>query len=171
MCTNTASEIQKDGAVVGQAIDNIATALAATEPTIAAQLKTDAAAIVTVTSTWTTGSSTAVFNDAMSAVEATMALIPQTSALVPFVEIAVTAIDILIANIGSSPAAGQPAVPVTVESVKEMDAKIAQLPPNPYRGKIAIHRGHFQAPRTAIKNAWNAEVDKFPAVGITKLAA
>ena len=169
MCHITASEIQSDGAAVGTALISVANALVSTEPTLAAQLKADATALESVTSTWTTGSAVADFNSAASAVEATLNLIPQTSAFVPFVAIAVSALDILIANIGGSPAAGQPAAEITVESVKEMQAKIATFPPNQYRGKITIERHHFQSPRAAFKNAWNNEVDAAPALGVAKI--
>lgn len=171
MCTVTDQEIKQDGAAVVAAINNIATVLAATDPALAGQLSAAANALLAVTNNWTTGSAVADFNDAASAVEAVLALIPQTSALVPFVEIAVTALDILIANIGTSPAAGQPPVAISMESVKEMNAKIATFPPNPYRGKIEIKRHHFQSPRSAFKAAWAAEVDKAPSVGIAKIAA
>ena len=169
MCTVTASEIKADGVAVAAAVNNIATELEPTDPTVAAQLKADAAALLAVTNGWTTGSAVALFNDAASAVEAGLALVPATSALVPFVEIAVTALDILIANIGTSPAAGQPPAAITVESVKQMEATITTFPPNPYRGKIQIKRHHFQQPRSAFKSAWNSEVDKAPSLGITKI--
>jgi hypothetical protein len=170
MCTVTAAEIKTDGAAVAQAVQNIATVLSTEgNPTLAGQLSKAADALLVVTNAWTTGSAVADFNDAASAVEAVLALIPQTSALVPFVEIAVTALDILIANIGGSPAAGQAPAPITPESVKQMQATIATFTPNPYRGKIEIKRHHFQSPRSAIKNTWNAEVDKAPEVGVAKL--
>jgi hypothetical protein len=170
MCHITASEIKTDGAAVAQAIQNISTVLAAEGNTqLAAQLSEAAAALLAVTNNWTTGSAVADFNDAAQAVEAVLALIPQTSALVPFVEIAVTALDILIANIGGSPAAGQPAAAITPEAVHAMQAKIATFPANPYRGKRTIERKHFQSPRNAFKDAWNKEVDAAPAAGITKI--
>jgi hypothetical protein len=166
MCTVTASEIKADGVAVAAAINNIATVLDATDPTLGAQLTAAANALLAVTNNWTTGSPVAIFNDAASAVEAVLALVPATSALVPFVEIAVTALDILIANIGTSPAAGQPPAAITVESIKQMEATIATFPPNPYRGKIQIKRHHFQAPRAALKSAWNDQRKKTPVAGI-----
>jgi hypothetical protein len=171
MCTINANEIKTDGAAVAQAVNNIATVLASEGQTqLAGQLSSAANALLAVTNNWTTGSAVADFNDAAQAVEAVLALIPTTSALIPFIEIAVTALDILIANIGTSPAAGQPPTPITLESVKAMQAKIATFPANPYRGKVAIERHHFQSPRSAIKDTWNKAVDTHPAVGIAKLS-
>jgi hypothetical protein len=171
MCHITAAEIKTDGAAVAQAIQNISTVIAAEGNTaLAARLSESAGALLAVTNNWTTGSPVADFNSAASAVEAVLALIPQTSALVPFVEIAVTALDILIANVGGSPAAGQPAAAITPEAVHAMQAKIATFPANPYRGKVEIKRSHFQSPRTAFKNAWNAEVDNATVPGMTKIS-
>jgi hypothetical protein len=170
MCTVTASQIKSDGAAVSSALNNIATVLNTTDPALGAKLSAAAGALLAITNAWTTGSSVAVFNDAASAVEVVLAMIPQTSALVPFAEIAVTALDILIANVGGSPAAGQPAAAITVESVKTMQAKIATFPANVYRGKREIKREHFQSPRDAFKNEWNKEVDAAPAAGIAKIA-
>ena len=170
MCKITAQEIKTDGAAVAQAINNIATIVATTNPTLGGQLSSAANGLLAVTNNWTTGSPVADFNDAASAVEAALALIPQTSALVPFVEIAVTALDILIANIGTSPAAGQPAAEITLKGVKDTKAAIAKLPPNPYRGKIDIERHSWQTPRTAFKNAWNKHVDAAPELGVAKIA-
>jgi hypothetical protein len=170
MCTITANEIKTDGAAVAQAVQSIATELEAEGDTeLGTQLSADSAALLAITNNWTTGSPVADFNDAASVVEAALGLVPQTSALVPFVEIAVTALDILIANVGGSPAAGQPAAPITADAVRAMQAKIATFPPNPYRGKVTIERHHFQSPRTAFKNAWNQEVDKSPGTGVTKI--
>ncbi len=170
MCKITDKEIQQDGVAVSEALDSIATVLATTNPTLGAQLLADSAALLEVTNNWSTGSLLADFNTAASAVEATLGLIPETSALVPYIEIAVTALDILITNIGGSPATGGVGSEITVQSVKNMQDKIAALPPNPYRGKIQIERHHFQSPRSAIKNAWNAEVDKDPVSGIVKIS-
>jgi hypothetical protein len=170
MCHITAAEIKTDGAAVAQAINNIASIVAASNPTLGGQLSAAAAGLLAVTNNWSTGSPVADFNDAAGAVEAALALIPQTSALVPFVEIAVTALDILIANIGTSPAAGQAPQEITLKSVKETQAAIAALPPNPYRGKIDIERHSWQTPRTAFKNAWNKHVDASPDLGIKKIA-
>jgi hypothetical protein len=111
------------------------------------------------------------FNSAASAVEDVLALVPTTSVFVPFVEIAVTALDVLIANVGTSPATGQPAAEITVDSVKDMQAKIATFKPNPFRGQREIHRGHFQSPRAAFLKAWDDEVDAAPEAGVSKLAA
>jgi len=167
MCKITDTQIQQDGASVASAIQNIAAVLAADgDTTLAAQLSAAANALLAVTSNWGSGSVLADFNTAAQAVEAVLALIPTTSVLVPFIEIAIAALDILIANIGGSSTSSE----ITIESVKEMQAKIALLPPNPYRGKVTIERKHFQSPRTAFKNAWNAEVDKEPTLGIVKLA-
>ena len=171
MCSITASDIKADGAAVSQAIQSISTVLAAEGDTaVANDLATAATALLAVTNNWTTGSAVADFNSAASAVEAVLALVPQTSAVVPFVEIAVTALDILIANIGGSPAAAAPATPITVESVKEMQAKIATFPANPYRDKVTIKREHFQSPRSAFKDSWNNQVDAQPTLGIAKVA-
>jgi hypothetical protein len=169
MCHITAAEIKTDGAAVAQAINNIASIEATTDPTLGGQLSAAANGLLAVTNNWTTGSPVADFNDAASAVEAALALIPQTSALVPFVEIAVTALDILIANIGTSPAAGQPAAEITLKGVKATQAAIAALPPNPYRGRIDIERHSWQTPRSALKNAWNHQYDKTPVAGISKI--
>ena len=172
MCHITANDSKSDGAAVAGALNNVATVLESEGQTaLGQQLAADASALLAVTSSWTTGSPVAIFNDAASAVEATLALIPQTSALVPFVEIAVTALDVLIANIGTSPAAGQPASAITPENVKAMQVKIAAFPPNPFRGKIKIERHHFQSPRSAFHNAWNAAVDEHPEAGVEKIAA
>ena len=170
MCHITANEIKTDGAAVAQAIQNIATVLASEGNTaLAAQLSAAANALLAVTNNWTTGTPVQDFNDAAQAVEAVLALIPQTSALVPFVEIAVTALDILIANIGTSPASGQPAGAITPASVKEMQARIATFPPNAYRGRVTIERHRFESPRSAFRQAWNTEVDKNPTAGIAKI--
>jgi hypothetical protein len=170
MCQITANEIKQDGAAVAAAVNNIATVLASEGNTALAKQLSDAAnALLAVTNNWTTGSAVAEFNDAAQAVEAVLALIPQTSALVPFIEIAVTALDILIANVGTSPAAGQPATEITPTSVKQMQARIATFPPNPYRGLVTIERHHFQSPRSAFKNKWNATVDAAPNSGIAKI--
>jgi hypothetical protein len=169
MCHITAAEIKTDGAAVAAAINNVASIVATTNPTLGGELSSSANGLLAVTNNWTTGSPVADFNDAASAVEAALALIPQTSALVPFVEIAVTALDILIANIGTSPAAGQPAQEITLKSVKETKAAIAKLPPNPYRGKIDIERHSWQTPRIAFKNAWNKQVDVAPQLGVSKI--
>lgn len=169
MCHITAAEIKTDGAAVAAAINNVASIVATTNPTLGGQLSSAANGLLAVTNNWTTGSPVADFNDAASAVEAALALIPQTSALVPFVEIAVTALDILIANIGTSPAAGQPAQEITLKTVKETQAAIAKLPPNPYRGRIDIERHSWQTPRTAFKTAWNKQVDVAPQLGVAKI--
>lgn len=169
MCTVTATQIKQDGAALASAIQNIAIVLAKSDPALGGQLSAAADALLLVTNTWTTGSPVADFNTAATAVEAVLALVPGTSALVPFIAIAVTALDILIANIGGSPAAAMPAQGITLEGVKEMQAKIATFPPNPYRNRVEIKRHHFQSPRDSFKAAWDAQVDAAPDAGIMKI--
>ena len=169
MCKLTAQEVQQDGATVAKAINNVAAAIAPTDPTLAAELTTADNILVEITSGWTTGTPVEDFNTAASAVEDILARIPVTAPVVPFVEIAVTAIDILLANVGGSPAAGAPPAEITVESVKDMQAKIATFKPNPFRGKVEIHRHHFQSPRNALKAAWNKQREKTPVAGVEAL--
>jgi hypothetical protein len=165
MCSISDAQIKADGQTIGTALIDIADILAATNPTLAADLTTAAQGLETVTANWTSGSSKALFDDAALAVETVLADIPQTAAFAPFVAIAVAALDILIANIGT------PAAPITPTTVSATMDRIAALPPNPWRGQAKIVHHHMHSLHSDFLSAWNDEVNKAPKLGITKLVA
>ena len=166
MCKITAAEIKTDGAAVAQAINNIATIEAATDPTLAGQLSAAANGLLAVTNNWTTGSPVAIINDAAQAIEALLAAIPLTAPYAVFVGIAVAALDILIGNLGTQATQATN----TVANAKAVLAFVDTLPTNPWRGKAQIHRHVFEGLRSALIGTWNDAVKANPKMGFHKLA-
>ena len=166
MCKVTASAIQGDAAAVAKAIQSIANAVQATDPSLAAQLNAAAAALVAATADWTTGSAVADINDAAQAIEALLAAIPLTAPYAIFVGIAVAALDILIGNLGTQTTQ----TTNTVANARAVLAHVDTLPVNPWRGKAEIHRHVFEGPRAAFIGTWNDARKANPTLGFPALA-
>ena len=165
MCKVTSASIAADGQAVATACTNIATALEATNPTLAADLDKAAAGLVAVTSKWTTGSVAADLNTAATAVETVLAMIPITAPYASFVAIAVAALDIILANVGTQAAQTGDA---TADALKVRTA-VKALPSNPYRGMVMIHRHPLQNYRAAFVETWNHDVEAQPELEFAKL--
>lgn len=168
MCKVTAAAIQSDAATVAKAVDSIATAVQATDPTLSSELTTAANALLTATANWTTGSPVAIINDAAQAIETVLGSIPLTAPYATFVGIAVAALDILIGNLGTQTT--QATGTNTIANAHAVLAHVATLPPNPYRGKAEIHRHVFEGPRSALVNTWNDQTEKQPELKFPKLS-
>ena len=165
MCKITAAVIQADALAVAKAVQSIAKALQAADPTLAADLNTAATALIAATSNWTTGSAIADINDAAQAIEALLGAIPLTAPYAIFVGIAVAALDILIANLGTQ----STQTANTIGNAKAVLAFVDTLPANHWRGTAEIHRHVFEGPRAAFVGTWNDAVKANPALNFPAL--
>lgn len=165
MCKVTVSAIQQDAAAVAKAVQSIANAVQATDPSLASQLNAAAAALLAATANWTTGSAVADINDAAQAIEALLAAIPLTAPYAAFVAIAVAALDILIGNLATQPTQ----TANTVGNARALLAHVDTLAPNPWRGQAQIHRHIFEGPRDALIGTWNDARAKQPELNFPAL--
>jgi hypothetical protein len=143
MCKVNSQMIVADGAAVGQALNNIANALEASEPAIATDLKSAASALIAATSSWTEGTPLNAVEDAENAAIAVLNVIPTTSPLAPLVAIAFAALNLLIAN-GQTQAVQTPTA--SLSNVKALlSAADTVHPQSPWAGKAEIkHTGDLR---------------------------
>lgn len=166
MCHITPATIAADGQAVGTALNQIATALEATDPSMASKLQAAASALVAATSNWTTGSATADINDAAQVVEAILAAVPTTAPFAGFVAIAVAALDVLIANVGTQPAQ----TGSDLKNAMVVAHAIAPNPPdNPYHGVVQFKRHFLESYPNSMKRTWNEHVDEAELPGFSKI--
>jgi hypothetical protein len=153
MCKISATQIQADGAAVGQALENLAAAIQATDPAIAADLKAAGVALIAATANWTEGSATAILEDAEQAVIVALNVIPLTSPFAPLVAIAFAAVNILIANTQTQ--AQQTGNMVTDAHMLLEKAKTLNTT-SQWFGKAVIKHHPFNPPRKDFESAFNA---------------
>ena len=166
MCKVSSASIAADGQAVSAALLSISTALATTNPTVAADLSTAAKTLVAATSGWKTGDPVDDINTAATAIESILAVIPATAPYATFVAIAVAALDILIANLGTQ----STQTPTnTVANALQVRTAVRALPDNPFRGLVQIHRHVGQSYRGALVDTWNEQVDAQPELAFPKL--
>ncbi|MGA8727376.1 MAG: hypothetical protein WB608_01390 [Terracidiphilus sp.] len=152
MCKLSTAQIQADGEAVGTALDNLATALKAVDPTVAADLTTAGNALITATANWTEGSGVAILEDAENAAIVVLNAIPLTSAYAPLVAIAFTAINLLIAN--SQTQASQTGNAVADAHILLSKAQTLNTD-SPWFGKAQIKHHFMRPPRKDFESAWN----------------
>jgi len=168
MCTPTAEQVTADGAAVGAAIDEIATAMnaAGDDPTIAASLTKAGDAIIADTADWQTGSDQAALADAEQSVIIALNLIPVTSPYAGFVAIAFVAVNVLIANSKTQAAQtgdGLHDIHLVLTTAKTLNTN------SPWFGKAVIKHGWDRTPRQDLEHAWNGQVTLTPDLGIAEL--
>jgi hypothetical protein len=151
-CVPAATQIAADGAVVAQAMLNVAAIEAVTNPQLAQNLTTAANALKAATANWTTGSSLAIVNDAAQVAEVALSAIPETAAIAPLIPIAMAALDIIITEAGGPSPAPSVSANVVAPSI------------NPYRGKYKISHMPLRSPKGDFESAWNGEAKKHSAL-------
>lgn len=151
MCKITDQQIVADGAAVAQALKNLAAALEATDPTLAANLIAAANALVAATQNWQTGDTLTDIETAEQAAIAVLNAIPVTSPYAPLVAIAFAALNLLIANSQTQTPASEPAVSVR-ELLKKEDSLNTD---SPWHGKASIEHNPFHSIRVNFENTWN----------------
>jgi hypothetical protein len=153
MCKITSQMIVADGHAVGQALENLATAVQPTDPTLAANLQSAGAAVVDATANWQTGSTLAAVEDAEQAAIAVLNVIPLTSTWAPLIAIAFAGLNLLIAN-----AQSQGSLTGNMKTdAKLLLAKEATLnTTSPWFGKAVIKHDFMRAPRKDFEAAWNS---------------
>lgn len=163
MCKVTEQQIVADGAAVGNALENLAAALAITDPTLAASLKTAGEDVVAATQNWQTGDSLATLEDAEQAAIVVLNSIPLTAPFATLVAIAFTALNLLISNQQTQTTqtgnvvADAHALLVTANSLNA---------DSPWHGKAVIKHHFLNPPRKDFEAAWNADA---PALGVAKV--
>ena len=154
MCKLNAATVAADGKVLGNTLEQIAAAVAPTNPALATQLNTAAQGIITATANWQEGDATAALEDAEQVVDTALALIPLTAPYAALVAIAFDGLNLLLANTKTQPA--QATAPTAMARTMIV-ARVVTANPNPWNGKANIeHTGDL---RKDYKNAWNAGVD------------
>jgi hypothetical protein len=153
MCKITAATLAADGQVVGQALENLATAIQPTDPTVATSLNTAGVAVIDATANWHTGSTLADVEDAEQAAIVVLNSIPLTSPWAALAAIAFTAINLLIAN-------SQTQTTQTGNVVTDAHALLVKAntlnTDSPWFGKAQIHHDILRSPRKDIEAAWNS---------------
>lgn len=158
MCKVTASQIQADGKVIGTAIDNLASALQATDPSLATALTAAGNDLIAATANWQEGSSQAILQDAENAVIVVLNTIPTTSPFAPLVAIVFTAINLLVAN--SSAPVQAAATTGTIASAHALLTVEAQTNvDSPWHGKASIQHHFLNPPRKDFESAWNSAAE------------
>ena len=153
MCKLNAATVAADGQVLGNTLEQIATAVKPTNPTLATQLDTAAQGIISATANWKEGDPTAILEDAEQVVDTALALIPLTAPYAVLVAIAFDGLNLLIAN-----ASTQAAQATTTSSLGKamLVGRAAAANPNPWNGKADIeHTGNL---RKDYQTAWNNAV-------------
>jgi hypothetical protein len=152
MCKISAATIAADGKAVGTALEQIANAIQAEDPSAASALNTAGQGIIEATANWQEGSATAILEDAENAAIVALDLIPLTAPYADLVAIAFDALNILIANTSTQPAqaaAGSSTAKLLIV------AKAANANPtnSQWFGKanIEVHHGDF---RKGFEDAW-----------------
>lgn len=152
MCKVTSQMIVSDGQAVGQALENLATAIQGTDPTVAADLNSAGQAVIAATSNWQEGSALTDVEDAEQAAIAVLNVIPVTSNFAPLVAIAFAALNLLIAN-------AQTQSQQTGDSVTDAHALLVKAKSlnsdSPWAGKAHIHHDIMRSPRKDFEAAWN----------------
>jgi hypothetical protein len=152
MCKITASMIVADGAAVGLALENLATAIQPTDPTVAADLTSAGKAVIAATSNWQEGDVLTDVEDAEQAAIAVLNVIPLTSPYAPLVAIAFAALNLLIANAQTQTTQ----VGDSLTDAKALLAKASTLnTDSAWAGKAKIKHDIFRAPRKDFESAWN----------------
>ena len=152
MCKITSEMIVADGAAVGQALENLAEAIAGTDPSLAADLKSAGEAVVAATTGWQSGSALTEVEDAEQAAVAVLDAIPVTSTFAPLVAIAFAGLNLLIAN---SQTQDTQTGTVTVDAKALLVKADGLNPGSPWAGKAKIKHDIFRAPRKDFEAAWN----------------
>ena len=166
MCKISPATIAADGAAVGKALNQIAAACQATNPTLASDLNLAASALVAATANWTTGTPTTDIETAANAILAVLSAIPETAPYAVFVGIAVDALELLIAN--ASTQNKQTGTDQVKDALVVRTALLAPEP-NPWTGVVTIKRHPFESYPNAIRRYWNNGVDETQLPEFSKL--
>ena len=164
MCKLSSAQIQADGKVVGTALDNLAIAIQAADPTLAANLTTAGNDLIAATANWQEGSATAILDDAEQAAIVVLNAIPLTSVYAPLVAIAFAALNLLIAN-------SQTQTQQTGNAMKDAHMLLTKEQTlntsSPWFGKAEIKHHFLNPPRKDFESAWNAAAKPLGVAEIT----
>ena len=164
MCKVTASMIIADGAAVGQALENLAVAVQATDPSLASQLQSAGSAVINATQNWKNGDNLTLVEDAEQAAIAVLNIIPATAPYAALVAIAFTALNLLIANAQTQ--STQTGNAVADAHVLLSHAKTINTD-SPWFGKAVIKHHILRSPRKDFEAAWN---EKAAALGVADIS-
>lgn len=150
MCKINAQTIVADGAAVGQALDNLAEAIQAEDPSLATGLTAAGNAIIAATQGWKEGDVLTTVEDAEQAAIAVLDAIPVTSAFAPLVAIAFAGLNLLISN-------SQTQSTQTGNTVADAHALLAHAAKtvSPWQGKAKIEHNPLHSVRKNFENTWN----------------
>jgi hypothetical protein len=167
MCKLSAATVAADGKVVGNALEQIGTAIAATDPAASSALITAGQGIISATANWQDGSATAILEDAENAAIVALNLIPLTSPFAGLVAIAFDALNLLIAN--TSTQAAQAAASGSMAKLLIV-ARAAEANPtkSPWFGKAEIKMDHGNF-RKGFEEAWNTEAAAHPELKVSPI--
>lgn len=164
MCHITAAQIQADGKAVGTALDNIATAIKATDPSLATALTTAGNGLISATANWQEGSGLAILEDAENAAIVALNLIPETSPFATLAGIAFAALNLLIAN-------SQTQTTQTGNAIADAHTLLAHAATlntdSKWAGKAKISHHFMEPPRKAFERSFNEEAEKVGVAPVT----
>lgn len=163
MCKITQEQVVADGQAVGQALDNIAAAIQATDPSLATNLKAAGDALIAATENWKEGNDLAILTDAEQVAIVALNAIPVTSPFASLAGIAFAALNLLIANAqGQSTQTGN-----SIVDAHALLTRAATLnTESPYAGKAKIEHHFLRSPRADFEDAFNTEAKK---VGVSEV--